>query len=116
MTEMARMTKAELQRVPDFLVRSKYAEVRFLDPVDLVGVDIDRAISMEPSSVDISKEVFNCQKGRVLIKYFNFGGLKNARDQQKRDKIIAKLHKWVNKMGVHLVRFDEQEGEVTISI
>ena len=108
------MTKPELSQVSGFTVRNKHAEVKFLDPISLVGVNIDEVITLLPSSVDISKEIFKCGPKRTLIKYFNFGDLKNVVDPEKKQKVIRSMEKWLRKMDVELVRMDSNEGEVTI--
>lgn len=51
---MARGDPSSLSRVPDFTVgREGMGSVRWLDPVDIRGVDLDRAIDFKPRAVEV---------------------------------------------------------------
>ena len=76
-------------------------------------MNLDEVITLKPNCVDIAKDALKVD-GKVIIKYFNFGGLKTTTDPTKREKLIKNAQNWIKKMNVELLKFNEREGELTI--
>lgn len=73
------MTRSELENVHNFVVKNKDAEVKFLEPVNLVGVNLDEVITLKPNSIDIAKNALKVQ-GKSIVRFYNFGGLADIRN------------------------------------
>lgn len=46
LTQLKLYTSSQLTKVDNFTIQNKWAEVVFIDPVDLTGVDLDKIVSL----------------------------------------------------------------------
>ena len=50
--ELSRKTKDELSKIEGFKVYNKFGEVEFMEPVNLLGLNLDEQITIEPNIID----------------------------------------------------------------
>jgi len=56
MSEIARMTTAQLKKVDGFIIENEHGRIEFLEPVDLTGVDLEDAVTIEPNAIEVYKD------------------------------------------------------------
>jgi hypothetical protein len=70
-------------------------------------------ITLKSNCADIGKEELKVE-GKVIIKYFNFAGLRDVTNETKRNKLIKNIKNWILQIDVELLKFNEEKGELII--
>lgn len=116
--KICRMTEGELSKIENFTIKNEWAEVRFLEPVNILGIDLDNTINFKHKSVEIYlEEADRPPVGRGLnkpaqITYFNFGFTENLPE----DKIRRRIESWVARIGAQLISIDPKQDSVSIYV
>ena len=55
--ELSRKTKDELKKIEGFKIYNKYGEVEFLEPSDLLGIDLDEQVTIEQKIIETGEEL-----------------------------------------------------------
>ena len=66
--ELSRKTEEELKKVEGFRIFNKYGEVEFMEPVNLLGLNLDEQITIEPNVIDTGDKLDYNSK----FKLYNF--------------------------------------------
>lgn len=66
--ELEKMTYVELKAVENFEIWNKHGRVVFLEPVDLIGVDLTQAIKIYPGVIYVYEDVQKPEPGTKLLK------------------------------------------------
>ena len=77
--ELSRMTKEELKKVEGFKIYNQYGEVEFKEPVNLLGLDLDKLVDIEKNMIDTGDELDYCSK----FKLYNFKVEENGLNKYK---------------------------------
>ena len=64
--ELSRMTKEELKKVEGFKIYNQYGEVEFKEPVNLLGLDLDKLVEINKNMIDTADELDYYSKFRLF--------------------------------------------------
>ena len=66
--ELSRKTEEELKKVEGFRIYNKYGEVEFMEPINLLGLNLDEQVTIEPNAIDTGDKLDYNSK----FKLYNF--------------------------------------------
>ena len=92
--ELSRKTKDELKKVEGFKIFNQYGEVEFMEPVNLIGLDLDNQITIEPNIIETGDELEYNSK----FKLYSFKIEENGLNKYKMniEKVGGKLLEYKN--------------------
>ena len=75
--ELSRKTKDELKKIEGFKIYNKYGEVEFLEPIDLLGIDLDEQVTIEQNIIETGEELDYNSKFKLYNIKVGENGIKN---------------------------------------
>lgn len=116
--KLCRMTKSELSCVENFTIINLSAEVRFLEPINLLGVNLDAIIDFKHKSVEIYLDqndrppVGQGLNKPAQITFFDFGFSPSVPEERIRNKIES----WVARIGAQIIKITPENDSVSIYV
>ena len=115
---LCRMSSDELRKVENFKIYNKYGEVRFLEKVNLLGMNIDEEISIEEKCIEIKETTKG--KGLNVKREIRLNGMIMTNGMRSDPKIIEKnkelLRRKVEELGGEFENYNPENGVLVFKV
>lgn len=115
---LCRMSSDELRKVENFKIYNKYGEVRFLEKVNLLGMNIDEEISIEEKCIEIKEPIKG--KGLNVKREIRLNGMTMTNGMRSDPKIIEKnkeiLRRKVEELGGEFENYNPENGVLVFKV
>lgn len=112
------MDENELKRVKNFVIQNAHAKVQFLEPTNLIGLDLDQIVQISHKSV----EFYPVESGKpkigdglnksALITFHSF----DLPGKTTEEKFLKKVKMWTKSIHAQFVEYDASTKSLTINV
>ena len=119
--KLSRMTEEELSAVENFIISNEFGKIKFEEPVDLRGLNLDKIVNIRYQEVEIYPEDYKPSEGEgdglnkpATITFFKWEVAEKYKTRM--EEYEKKLKKWCGTINAEFVGFNPELKEVTIHL